>query len=73
MKKHVDDYDAAEWDVIDAKTGVKITGVQWVDDETGEFGIVLRDTAGDVIVDDNGEWAVFNFISNSIKLVQKKF
>lgn len=43
MIKHVNEKDSHLWDVVDVNTGKRIDGVQWANDETGNYEVIIFD------------------------------
>jgi hypothetical protein len=48
MYKHVDENDSHLYDVIDLDTNKRIPGVQWANDETGDYEVCLFNDDGSV-------------------------
>ena len=69
MYKHVDDYDSAQWNVIDAETSKPIRYVQWADDVKGEYAILAVDNNGTVLF--GQEDVEVEIKKGNIKLVKK--
>ena len=49
MIKSAYEKDAAEWDVIDVDTNQRIPLVQWANDETGEYKVLMTDISGELL------------------------
>ena len=64
--------DAHLWNVIDLDTGKPIGGVQWANDETGEYQIVLFNDDGSVKYDQERKDVVRVVKKGNIKLVGKE-
>ena len=48
MRKHVRERDSYLWEVIDLNTGKPIRGVQWANDETGKYKVLVFDNERDI-------------------------
>lgn len=76
MYIRVGDKEARNYRVIDLDTGKPIRGVQWANDETGEFEAVLLDKEGKVVTETDEKsklkYAVRRRKKGNIKLVRKE-
>lgn len=76
MYIRVGDKEAKYYNVIDLDTGKPIRGVQWANDEKGEFEVVLLDGEGKVITEtdkDSGiKYAIRKRKKGNIKLVRRE-
>lgn len=68
MYLHINDPKSVEFQVIDLLTGIRIPGIQEVNDETGEFTIILKDLIENTWIEDRGEIVEFKF-KGQIKIV----
>ena len=64
MRLKVGDSNADKYDVIDVSTGVRIPGVQEVDDETGEISLFLVDYFTGQMIESNNKIVIFKFKGN---------
>jgi len=48
MIRSISDPDSHRWEVINMETGNPIRNVQWADDDTGEYEVLVLNEAGNV-------------------------
>ena len=70
MEISVKDKDSAFWDVINLDTNKIIKLVQWANDKTGEYKILLPDGKGGFIY--QGKNPFIGQCSGNIKIIKKK-
>ncbi len=71
MRKHSNEFDAHEWDVIDVATKKPIRKCQWADDETGEYEVYVIGKDGEVDWDEKRQKFQTLIKKGNIKLVRK--
>lgn len=72
MFKSVEDKDSDQWEVLDLDTKKYIRGVQWANDDTGEYEVVKSNKDGTGIICDKETNEVIKEIKKgNIKLVRK--
>lgn len=77
MYINVENPEHYKFDVIDLNSGARIPGVQFANDETGDFGLFLEDYIHQNYIDkwnpitESREAVIFKFKGN-IKIVQKE-
>jgi len=76
MIKHVMEPDSSKWDVIDLDTSKRIEGVQFANDETGEYSVVVFDKDGSIKLcicpNCQDSHVLIEYKKGNIKLVRKE-